>query len=330
MLSHLQKIREEFEEELRTDSLGALGMWPQIELRSVPDYQLGSSVCSVSGAYLAESEPPVLAVAESASLGRQAFTALHELGHHLQQSVFELMDIPMSQPDGGIALEDAACDAFAAAILLPKALVEEYIPERGPSGTSVASLWSASNASRAAACVRAARMLKTPGHVALLDGNGLVSFSASRELPPLRRGSDQSQSTIIRTALQNNRRVTEGPTAFFYRDGIRGEELHAQAADMGGMLVVVAVTEGASWLKLSLPKWDAGPKGVYRICEHSDCGREFRSFEKPCEGCRVQKCPDCGRCKCGTRLKEKTCSNCFMVKAAHLFDPKSAECRDCA
>lgn len=55
---------------------------------------------------------------DSASRARRDFTALHELGHHLQQNSFDLMEAFARQPDGGVLLEDTACDAFAAEILL--------------------------------------------------------------------------------------------------------------------------------------------------------------------------------------------------------------------
>ncbi len=330
MLSYLDETEPGLRTDLFHDAIAALGMRADVTLRLVPDSEADASLCSVAGVYLEDHEPPTLAVAESASPGRRAFTALHEFGHHLQRSVFELMDRLTQQPDGGIALEDVACDSFASAVLIPKELVVQHIGDRGPSAHSVVSLWEASNASRAAICVRTALELKTPGHVTLLDERGVVVFSSSRELPPLRRGGDQSNAGIVRAALRSSRRAAQGETDFVYRDGIRGQRLYAQAADIGGMLVVVSVTERATWLNLSLPKFDRGPTGAYRICEHPSCGHEFRSFESPCTECGAPKCPECGRCNCGFRLKEKTCPTCYLVKATHQFDPGSAECRDCA
>lgn len=330
MLNYIDGSDPGIRSRLFDDALNTLADSDEIDVCLVPDQEIDASGCSVAGGYLADHTPPVLVIAESASRGRQAFTALHEYGHHLQQSAYDLMERLTEQPDGGLTLEDAACDTFASAILLPKELVKQHIGDRGPSADAVLSLWRAApQVSRAAVCVRAALTLQTPGHVTLLDENGVVVFSSSRELPPLRRGSDQSRVSIVVAARQALRRIVNGEAEFFYRDGIRGQELYAQAADMGGMTVVVSVTERAAWRKLSLPRRDSGPKGIFRICEHGACGHEFRTFERPCEQCGVTSCPECGRCNCGFRLRERTCPSCHLVKAAHLFDDATGACQDC-
>ena len=329
MLAHLDAVDAELRAQLQRDAVSALAARADVSVRIVPDADVGGSGCSVAGAYITDSTPPILAVAASASHGRRAFTALHEYGHHLQQGVFSLMGRITQQKDGGLVLEDAACDAFAAAVLLPKELVMQHIDERGPTAPAVVSLWRESSASRAAACVRAALQLRTPGHVVLLDQYGHVAFSSSRELPPLRRSSDQSSSAIVMAALASRNHSAQTNADFSYRDGIRGQELYAQAADMDGFVLVVAVTESAPWLKISLPKQDSGPKGKYRICEQPECGHEFQTFNRPCEICGVPICPECDRCNCGGRVKEKLCSTCFSMKPAHLFDPGIESCRDC-
>lgn len=331
MLDYIDASDPGIRSRLFDDALSALASRDDIDVRMVPDQEVDASGCSVAGGYLADHTPPVLVVSESTSRGRRAFTALHEYGHHLQQSVFDLMERLTQQRDGGLALEDAACDTFASAILLPKELVKQHIGDRGPSADTVLSLWHAApQVSRAAVCVRAALTLQIPGHVTLLDKNGVIVFSSSRELPPLRRGSDQSRVSIVVAARQAPTRIVDGEAEFFYRDGIRGQTLYAQAGDMGGMTVIVSVTERAAWRKLSLPRKDSGPKGVFRICEHGACGHEFRTFERPCEQCAVPRCPECGQCNCGFRLRERTCPSCYMVKAAHLFDDTTGACQDCS
>lgn len=330
MLAYLDTIDADLRGLLFEDAIGTMLDRKETLVRLVPDTEVTSSPCSVSGAYLSDHEPPILAVALSASRRRRAFTVLHELGHHLQQSVFHLMELLMDQPDGGLALEDAACDSFASAILLPSDLVEENIGSKGPTAAAVVRLWEHSNASRAAICVRTAAALKAPGHVSLLDEDGIIIFTSSRGLPPLRRNSDQSASNIFRAFQRSSTTTTEATTTFAYRDGIRGQELYAQAADLGGLTVVVSVTERAPWLKLSLPKKESGPKGKYWVCEHDACGHEFRTFSAPCSECRAPHCPDCRRCNCGTSRPEKTCNSCYLVKAVHLFDPQSPVCQDCS
>lgn len=330
MLKYLDSLDPGLRGELFSDAIATLSVRDDVLVRLVPDIDVTSSPCSVAGAYLADNDPPILAVAESTSHRRRAFTVLHELGHHLQQSVFQLMDLPTGQPDGGIALEDAACDSFASALLLPKKLVDQHFTVEGPSAVSTVLLWESANASRAAVCVRSAQALKVPGHVTLLDEDGTVVFSSSRDLPPLRRGGNQANTPIFRAALRSATHSAQATTHFTYRDGIQGQELYAQSADIGGMTVIVSVTERAPWLKLSLPKYARGPLGRYRVCEHEACSHEFRTFEPPCSGCGVPKCPECRRCKCGFSSKEQTCTECYLVKVAHLFERGSEVCRDCS
>lgn len=331
MLGYIDTSEPKLRSQLFDDAIATLTARDDINVRLVPDREVDASRCSVAGGYLADQAPPVLAISESASHGRRAFTALHEYGHHLQQSVYDLMERPTQQADGGLALEDAACDSFASALLLPKELVQQHIGAKGPSAVSVVSLWQAApQVSRAAVCVRAALTLQSPGHVTLLDQEGSVVFSSSRELPPLRRGGDQSRVSVVNAALRSSDRAIDDEAEFYYRDGIRGQELYAQAANLGGMIVVVSVTDRAAWRSLSLPKKDNGPKGTYRICEHGACGHEFRTFDPPCAQCGVPTCPECGRCNCGFRLSEQQCPSCFLLKAVHQFDAATGICLDCS
>ena len=330
MLAHIDMTEPELRFQLFEDAITTLTARADIDVRMVPDREVGASRCSVAGGYLADQMPPVLAISGSASHGRRTFTALHEFGHHLQQNVYDLIERLTQQEDGGLALEDAACDSFASALLLPKQLVQQHIDAKGPSATSIVSLWQATpQVSRAAVCVRAALTLQTPGHVTLLDGDGSVVFSSTRELPPLRRGSDQSRVSIIDAALRSPGRTIDGEAEFFYRDGIRGQNLYAQATDLGGMTVVVSVTDRAAWRTFSPPRKDSGPKGAFRICEHVACGYEFRTFDPPCAQCRVPTCPECGRCNCGLQIREHVCPSCYLLKAAHRFDPAVGICLDC-
>lgn len=117
------------------------------------------------------------------------------------------------EADRGILLEDAACDAFAAQILLPAHLVDQHLDAKGPTASAITLLWETSNASRMAVCVRAAQHLPAPGHVLLLDPVGRLAFAASHGLPPLRRGSFQGDIPVIDRAL------VSGQAA--YKDGPR-------------------------------------------------------------------------------------------------------------
>ncbi|MEU4171276.1 hypothetical protein AB0F46_30905 [Streptomyces sp. NPDC026665] len=99
MRSVLQRDHPGADQRLGVGPLADLRHWPDLQVRDVPEDPSGGG-CSVSGAYFAGT-PAVLAIATSASLARRDITALHELGHHLQQTRVELTDVLLAQPDGG-------------------------------------------------------------------------------------------------------------------------------------------------------------------------------------------------------------------------------------
>lgn len=314
-------------EDLRVDALGTLHALDEIRFVMVADSDTDSG-CSVPGAYL--DDPPTIAVAESTSAGRRAFTALHELGHHLQRHRISLMDALVERSDGGLGLEDEACNSFAGQVLLPDEVSRGHFSVRGPTADDVVALWDAAHASRAAVCVRAAEYLRSPGHVVLLEPTGRVSFAASRGLPPLRRGSSQSHAHVIRSALQREPMRGRGRIRLRYRDGIVGDELYVQVAEMGGYAVAVLVIDGAPWEKFSPPPVDTGPQAREWICDR--CDREYQSFAALCSKCGVPPCPECERCSCrvGAATAEQMCDRCYITKTVRMFESDSTTCLDCS
>lgn len=144
MLAALERDHPGAAERLHCDALAELGEWSEIQIRYVGEVRADSggpgSRCSVAGSYRPERTPPVLEVTRSASTRRRHFTALHELGHHLQQNDEDLGEAALSVPNS-MAFEDAACDTFAARILLPDALVANAIGPRGPAVDDVVRLF---------------------------------------------------------------------------------------------------------------------------------------------------------------------------------------------
>ncbi|WP_158068611.1 ImmA/IrrE family metallo-endopeptidase [Ornithinimicrobium sp. CNJ-824] len=300
-----------------------------MQLRFVPAVDTDSR-CSVAGAYIWEDQPPVLAVARASSVGRRGFTALHELGHHLQQTDLYLAQELASAGARGQVLEDAVCDAFAASIILPDELVDQHINAAGPTVHDIVDLHGASSASRAAVCVRAAQRIRSPGHVVLLDYDGSVQFAAAQGLPPVRKGSDQSSAPVIRSALDSSRTAT-GRTRLIYRDGIRGEELFIQIGDLNGYLVAVLTTDRPPWeTAFVLPSAGTAPLGSTWLCTNAGCGEEFETFGVSCDRCDVPKCPECGACECLPAVAERRCTRCFLVYPARYFDGDSMVCLDCS
>lgn len=317
-------------EQLRADPCGALAGLAGVDLQYVEEPRAAEDddACSVAGAYIENHQTgvPVIQVALAASRGRRAFTALHELGHHLQRNVVELLEATWDEPAAAL-FEDLACDSFAAEMLLPDHDVSRFIDEKGPTADDVIRLFEASAASRSAVCVRAAQRLPAPGHVALLTEEGEVFFSSSRDLPPLRRGSDQSADQVIERGLTHGR--SRGRGRFTYRDGIRGDELFIQTATFDGdLLLVVGVTDSAPWEGFALPSRDVGPQASTYECNDSACGATYTSFQARCPRCSVPPCTECGRCGCITIVTERQCPRCFLVQPAAGFDGDT--CADCS
>lgn len=326
-------------DDLCDDPCRTLIGWDEIDLRLVPEptataFAAGSpndsSVgCSVAGAYLESHDPtipPIVQVAQSASPGRREFTALHELGHHLQRTDIDLAAVLWDQPALD-AFEDMACDAFAANILLPDEAVDSVINTEGPTAGDVVALYERTRASRSAVCVRASQRLPAPGHVCLLDPVGEMFFAAASGMPPLGKGGDQSRVEVIARGLRTGN--SRGRGRFFYRDGILGDELFIQTAAMDGYLVVVAVTDHAPWeTTFVLPSRDVGPRARSYECADPTCGTTYFSYEKRCERCGVPPCTACGRCSCTPNVAEKTCTSCWLMKPAAFFD--GDVCGDCA
>ena len=137
-----------------------------------------SGGCSVAGSY-SEGPPPTITVVADASMGRRRFTALHEYGHALVMQDDETQDLLFAEPDHGQRMEEEICDAVAAELLLPGALVEAHISHLGPTARSVAELFHGAKASREAVCVRAAQQIRGVGHV-MLAVDGVARFTSSR------------------------------------------------------------------------------------------------------------------------------------------------------
>lgn len=327
MVAAVTRTGDEALDRLRTAAYDDLHTWPDIGIvaRSAaePLVALATSSCDVAGAYLTVAGRPTLVIAH-ASLARMNFTALHELGHHLQQTDDDLFSTLYASPHSA-ELEEAACDHFAARILLPEQLINEHLAQ-GVTADAVAALWQATSASRSAVCIAASRRLPAPGHVLLLDDAGTTVIDANRELPRVPRGSDQSSHPVIARGLTAASHTAEGTGTLQYRDGIRGAGLFTQTGDIGGYLVAVAVLDSAPWRRLSIPTYDPGPQARWRDCEY--CGEAYRSFARPCSRCGVVACTECGRCNC--TVPERRCDSCFLVQPLAGFEGTSTRCINCS
>lgn len=316
-------------ERLRLDPLGEIDTWSDVTLALVAE-KPGKDRCSVAGHY--EPEPPTLVVAKAASVRRRGFTALHELGHHLQQTDLGLGAATFDYSDPELYQEEA-CDAFAAHVLLPDEKLLPTIGPRGPVAQDVVDLFTAnSSASREACCVWAARHLRGAGAVVLLDSEGGVLFAAPHSFIPPARNSDQSATPLVEAAL--NRRsgvVTRDNTYVRYRSGGQSDSLYGQAAWIDDdYLVAIVTSDNVGWREFAPPRPDTTRfrAGTWWTCE--TCEETFTSFESPCTTCKQPKCDNdhCG-CTVAKANKNKTCTKCYLSLHPSRFDGAGTVCRDC-
>lgn len=323
MVSAAQELLGHRFEDLASNPCRLLDTLPGIDFVVQPAADEGG--CAVAGAYFGSDAGGPRIVVSDAVEGRRNFTALHEFGHHLQQTTEALIGNLWAHDDYALR-EELACDAFAAAVLLPAAVVENLIQAAGPTAADVSDLYRRTSASRAAVVVRAAEQLPAPGHVVLVDAAGRVVFSSSLSLPRLARDSDQMSVGPIERAIRNGH--GHGRGRFSYRDGIVGAELYVDVSSMGnGYWVAVAVMDRAPWLTFSPTSRDSGPAGRTYECINASCGATYESFDAACQKCTVPRCRECDRCACAGYAEERLCPGCFVMQPATSFEGDL--CPDC-
>ncbi|MFB9905366.1 ImmA/IrrE family metallo-endopeptidase [Allokutzneria oryzae] len=239
MLAVLERDHPGAAERLRPHPIIELASWTDLRVLLVEEHSDGQG-CSVSGSYHPELSPPTLLVGRSLSHRRRAFTALHELGHHLQQNDVGLGERTFDAEDP-VRFQEEACDAFAAQVLLPDDQIRQRIGPAGPTARDVVDLYESSAASREACCVWAARHLTEAGAVVLHDAAGTVLFAAPRGFVPPARRSDQSDTPLVRAALRAKGPVEHHETFVRYRDGRTSSPLSGQAAWCGDDYVITVL-----------------------------------------------------------------------------------------
>lgn len=315
---------------LGANSIKELESWNEVALRFVSEdsgYEDEVHKCSISGRYLEDCDPPELVIAQSGSTRRDHFTALHELGHHLQRTTINLGDTAVSHSLSE-EFEDASCDVFASRILIPEDIVNAAIGARGPDAESVVRLYENSNASRWACCVRAAERLVGFGGVILLDSSGVVNFSATSGIHPPAFGSSQASTPIISDLLRQPSRVVpvELDTHIAYRTGTRSVTLYGHAIWWDGYIVAVLVEDHPAWRRFAPPRSGSGRYvAAWEGCEI--CLEDFQ-VEDRCSVCGKPFCPS-RHCGC-TLARERTCQSCGFVWGIARFSTGSSICSDCS
>jgi hypothetical protein len=229
-------------------------------------------------------------------------------------------------------LEEAACDAFAARVLLPDDAVAAHISTRGPIDAEAADLFRNSQASREACCVRAAEHMIGAGVVVLLDQDGIVLFAAPHGLIPPARGSVQSATPLIAAALHGKGTVEREQTFLAYRGGSTRNLLYGQASWCDpSYLIADVVSDNVPWRLFAplRPHTSRGRYGSWWTCE--TCGQEFQVTEPACDRCGQPRCESlhCG-CTVQRARRDRTCDTCHMNLHPSRFAGASTTCRECA
>lgn len=328
MLAVLERDYPGRSQRLMQDALIELQRWSELTLELINDVAADDAdgrSCSVAGTYRSDTTPPRVSVARSASHGRRQFTALHELGHHLQQTHLGLGNAVMEAQDFE-RFEDAACDAFAARILIPDQLVASTIRSRGATASDVVALFEASSASRAACCARAVETLPGLGAIVLYEPDGTVSFSTARGIYPPARGTNQAHTPLVKAALAEPSRSAPftRTTTVTYRNGSLSEEFYGQAAWCDGYLVAIYALTNPPWEPFALPI-ERPYQPRFWTCE--TCEETFRVEAEGCATCGQPKCEQ-GHCNCTVR-RERTCTACYLSKHHARFPPQGTVCLDC-
>jgi hypothetical protein len=312
---------------LARDAWNELAAWDEVQIRLVPDSQTNER-CSVAGGYIYDTSPPTLTVTESASRGRRIFTVIHELGHHLQQNDLDLAVAVRTQPGDAAAFEDAACDAFAARVVITNEHLEAVLTDRSPTAETLLRLLADTQASRSACCARVIEYLGTTGVVAVVDRAGAVLFArAHGDIAPPARGSDQSATPLIRAALASPSGARRDQTHFAYRTGNRTPDLYGDAAWAGDYLMVVAVLDRPGWKAFALPR-EVPQRFSPKLDGWCDiCSEAFPATNR-CRVCGQGRCP-AGHCPC-TAERERTCDTCWLKKHQSQFPSTTATtCNEC-
>lgn len=278
---------------------------------------------SVVGAYF--DDPPRIVVGKALSAGRMRFTSLHELGHHLIWTEHTDLALALLGPPRKEALEEAICDSFAGAVLIPREVVSEVIDEKGPDAQAVITLHSKTNASRAAAAVRAAEHLGASGHVMVTDLDGVVQFTATRGIPfVVAPGAVQHDGGIVMRASRSGH--AKGTDHVTYKSGTISEEFFVEARREGNYVFAVFTKGEAPWESLHVLPDRRKATARSAVCRH--CSLEF-SYWQPHGVCGRPRCDYCGRCGCAPRptIPEGQCVECFRTVRMDLI--QDGVCKDC-
>lgn len=285
--------------------------------------------CPVDGTYRSQPSPHIR-VANDVLLTRQRFTILHELGHHFIEHDDRLNDLEV---DDAARRDEDICNEIAAAVLLPAEVVSEILPRETFEARDVVALFAATRASRMAACVAAARRLRSHGCVILGTPDGTAVFTAHNPSTPWRiaRGTPQGADSLLVKAARRSTRHARDVTRVRFASGNSSGAVHGDAFvadDDWGYEVIVADTHSPWQRGFRVGLTDTGPE--FEDIECGRCDEVRRVWTAPCRTCGDRRCPGCGYCSCPVGPARVVCRSCTELRPPNQFTNGSDVCIDCA
>ncbi|WP_022890215.1 ImmA/IrrE family metallo-endopeptidase [Agromyces italicus] len=293
---------------LSSDPEAAIDASAELEI----EYDLSpGNGCSVFGYYRYRANPPsAIVIHPTLTAGRDTFTLLHEVGHHIQRQHREwattLFRVP---PSLGAKLEERVADSIAAELLFP----DEFGPDHlNPS--LLAEFYESSRASRSAIAMRAVEIAgDTPAVAAVVDHEGRVIFARSTSddvFAPARGLIQPALGTLVARSMQEARAVeAELSEGLLATSGWAQSDLVASVAlDHTQEYAFVVIRPAQRFGRT--PSWHI----LEQECSNEACEHVFvvDATIRRCNRCSEHICPACGRCACEPRLGE-TCPNCFTA-----------------
>lgn len=321
--------------ELANDPQHSITSWfGPIELAALQGGTHTSDDCSCDGYYLDNDgllRTPAICFRADVDQSRVKFTLLHELGHHLLRSIapdlLDLIDQAAGADGDPGAVEERACHAFAAALLVPDETLEEVLAGQPPRPEHVVQLHESCKASWEAIAVKVAGRIQGAGAVVLLREPGTVSFAAPSPGMPGRwpRSSPVDPNGPLARALQTGKTARHDT----YRWHLYGSRtLWSDTLPVHPSLAIGVLTEAPSDGGLNvLPDSAADPVSDPDPCPR--CHDGYLTVDW-CERCKGRRCPDCHACACTqTGAAERACLHCHLVKRNSMFPDDSEICFDC-
>lgn len=286
---------------------------PWDALKNIPNLTVLSDAtartptCPIDGTYDADTTTIRY---RSMGEGRDRFTLLHELGHHLlaQDEAWCYETRPALKTEGQ-RIEELVCSTFAAHLLIPDVVAAAAFTN-GVTAAAVRDLNATTYASASACLTRA---LTKPGNrlVMLTDLEGRIYYAQSNGEPfaPSRRTPQpEVAALIIRAQTTDEQRVARaGGQGILYSTGTTNTDVRFDVAVNGGLAFVIVeptVVDTRLDQRADRAEWD--------ITCVAGCGESFPRSESPrtCNTCGEPVCPRCNGCECPRTV---ACTVCWLA-----------------